>query len=186
MVGVNTSRIEESGGRNIEGIGFAIPINVVKERLESLASGESVIMSTPGPTPAPTRTAPRTTTWERYDNGKFAYSIDLAPGWSLEDDSDGSPDIWAPDRKGSFYVRGRSLPSGALLREFAEFFRDSLVEEAEDWELFEILSFERIRDQGETSTSFNTADNHRRNPVLIMPLEYLLYQGISRPNPMGT
>ncbi len=151
VVGVNTSRIEESGGRNIEGIGFAIPINVVKERLDSLASGGSAIVATPGPTPAPTRTAPDTTTGERYDNGKFAYSIDLAPGWSLEDDSDGSPLIRAPNKKGGFYIWGFDLPSSTSLREFAEFYRADLVEDAEDWELFEILSFNRVQDQGRDS-----------------------------------
>ena len=151
VVGVNTSRIEESGGRNIEGIGFAIPINVVKERLDSLASGGSVLQPTPAPTPVPTTTTPRVTTSGRYDNGEFAYSIDLASGWSLEDDSDGSPFIRAPNKKGGFYIWGFDLPSSTSLREFAEFFRDSLAEDAEDWELFEILSFDRVQDQGRDS-----------------------------------
>ena len=60
VVGVNTAGIRQSGDVTIEGIGFAIPINVVKARLRSLASGESVVMSTPVPTPGrrPTATPP--------------------------------------------------------------------------------------------------------------------------------
>ena len=39
VIGVNTSVVEIAEGRIIEGIGFAIPINVVKAELRSLASG---------------------------------------------------------------------------------------------------------------------------------------------------
>ncbi len=55
VIGVVVSRIEEAGGRDITGIGFAIPINEVKEDL-----GSQVVSSTPtptptfGPTPTPT------------------------------------------------------------------------------------------------------------------------------------
>ena len=39
VIGVNTSVIDSAAGRNIDGIGFAIPINDVKSQLEALASG---------------------------------------------------------------------------------------------------------------------------------------------------
>ena len=47
VIGVNTSVIESVGGRNITGIGFAIPSNVVKERFAFLASGGTVTKSVP-------------------------------------------------------------------------------------------------------------------------------------------
>ena len=48
VIGVVVSRIEESGGRDISGIGFAIPVNEVILDL--------VLEPTPGPTPTPTAT----------------------------------------------------------------------------------------------------------------------------------
>ncbi len=39
VIGVNTSVLEAVAGRNVEGIGFAIPVNDVKEQFESLISG---------------------------------------------------------------------------------------------------------------------------------------------------
>ena len=56
VIGVNTSTIEEVDGRIIDGVSFAVAINEVKERLESLSSGASVGIS-PTPTPTPIATA---------------------------------------------------------------------------------------------------------------------------------
>ena len=148
VVGVNTSKIEEAGGWNIEGIGFAIPINIVKGRLDFLTSGGGVIMATLAPTPEPTTNASHPITWVRYDNGESAYSIDLAPAWSLDEYTDGGPDIWAPNRAGFLNIFVEDLPSDYSLQEFAHEYRDHLVEGAEDWELFEVLSFDRVRGEG--------------------------------------
>lgn len=41
VIGVNTSVIDTVAGRNIDGIGFAIPISVVRAELEVLSSGDA-------------------------------------------------------------------------------------------------------------------------------------------------
>ena len=55
VVGVNTSKLEESGGRPVDNIGFAVSINEVKTRLDSLSRGRDTRVNTP--TPEPTRIA---------------------------------------------------------------------------------------------------------------------------------
>ncbi len=48
VVGVNTSKIFKSDdGRPLEGIGMAVSINDVRDRLDSLSMGESVLLDTP-------------------------------------------------------------------------------------------------------------------------------------------
>ena len=48
VVGVNTSKIFKSDdGRPLEGIGMAISVNDVRDRLDSLSRGESVLLDTP-------------------------------------------------------------------------------------------------------------------------------------------
>ena len=45
VIGVNTSVLAPIDGRKVEGIGFAIPINLVKDQLASLTSGASQVNS---------------------------------------------------------------------------------------------------------------------------------------------
>ena len=49
--GVITSRISEEGGRTVAGIGFAIPINAVKDQLGGQVSQEGKVLPTPTPLP---------------------------------------------------------------------------------------------------------------------------------------
>ena len=53
VIGVIVSRVEESGGRDISGIGFAIPINEVRADLGAEVSPGQAL-PTPTPTPRPT------------------------------------------------------------------------------------------------------------------------------------
>ena len=53
VIGVIVSRIEESGGRDVTGIGFAIPINEVRADLGVQVS-PGTVLPTPTPTPRPT------------------------------------------------------------------------------------------------------------------------------------
>ena len=54
-IGVVVSRIEESGGRDVTGIGFAIPINEVRLDIADMAAG-GLIEATPPPPSTPTST----------------------------------------------------------------------------------------------------------------------------------
>ena len=54
VVGVNTSKVfEAEDGRSVEGIGLAVSINYVKDSLDALARGESVVSITPTPVLTP-------------------------------------------------------------------------------------------------------------------------------------
>ena len=78
MIGVNTSIIENVGGRNITGIGFAIPSNVVKERFAFLASGGTVHKAV---SPAPEDEDEGE--WITHDVGLCGFSISLPDWWEL-------------------------------------------------------------------------------------------------------
>ncbi len=79
VIGVNTSVIESAGGRNITGIGFAIPSNVVKERLDFLASGGIVRKSV---APA-AEDGDGGIEWITHNVGRCGFSIALPDWWEL-------------------------------------------------------------------------------------------------------
>ena len=55
VVGVNTSKLFDAGdGRAAEGIGLAVAINELKDRLEALVNGRNVLLATPTPVQRPT------------------------------------------------------------------------------------------------------------------------------------
>ena len=78
VIGVNTSVIESVGGRNITGIGFAIPSNVVKERFAFLASGGTVRKSVPAASEDDDGGE-----WATHDVGLCGFSISLPDWWEL-------------------------------------------------------------------------------------------------------
>ena len=108
------------------------------------------LISLINPSTVSTTTTTGSTTWGRYDNTEFSYSINLAPGWSVVDETDDGPVIRPREEAGILEIYSDDLPSGISFREFAEFMQDSMVEIAEDfdWELFEMLSFDRVREDG--------------------------------------
>ena len=78
VIGVNTSVIANVEGRNIAGIGFAIPSNVVKERFAFLASGGTVHKAV--------SLAPEDDDqgeWITHDVGLCGFSISLPDWWEL-------------------------------------------------------------------------------------------------------
>ena len=79
VIGVNTSVIESVGGRNITGIGFAIPSNVVKERFAFLASGGTVTKSVPPASEDDDGGVERTA----HEVGLCGFSISLPDWWEL-------------------------------------------------------------------------------------------------------
>ena len=77
VVGVNTSKLfETEDGRAAEGIGFAVSINEVKDRLDSLASGQNVVNSTPTPVPAPTPGSQRDPSQFYVDSAELRHEDD--------------------------------------------------------------------------------------------------------------
>ena len=82
-----------------------------------------------------------------YNNAKYGWSISAAPGWEADEQTDRGITLRAADPKGYILVQVYDLRYNYSLQEFAEFHRDFLVEYKEDAELFEILSFDRVRDE---------------------------------------
>ena len=74
VVGINTAKLfETEDGRPVDGIGLAISINEVKDRLDSLASGRNITVDTPTPIPTPVPTPSS----QRGSEPFFADSADL-------------------------------------------------------------------------------------------------------------
>ena len=143
VVGVNTFKYEESSsGRSIDNIGFAIAINEVKARLQSLTAGRSVLDPTPDPVPDPD------VGWSRYKNGEYGYNIDVPPNWSFttEFEDEKYAHFNSPDRQALTEVRAYDIPGSFSLREFAEQRRNALDAAAlsDSVGLLEINSFERV------------------------------------------
>ena len=85
VIGVVTSRMENWGGRDIQGVGFALSVNDLKDRLDFLKKGGRELRptptpvyvrpaATPQPTPKPTKETPATGFWstaKSYGSGDF-------------------------------------------------------------------------------------------------------------------
>ena len=67
VVGVVTSRqdYDWQSGRNVEGVGFALAVNELKDRMDFLATGGKALL--PTPTPVPTPTSSGTGDWITWD-----------------------------------------------------------------------------------------------------------------------
>ena len=164
VIGVNTSKQEyTSDGRPVDGIAFAVAINELKSRLETLkGSGSQQPVTTPTMvptpvTPVPTPEAaptppPLQTGWNRYNNGVYGFSVDTPPGWSVNEDTEENnyAYIRAPDNKAGVSVKAYDLPASYSLRVLAEWRRDWLTNQARDnsWNVFKITSFARKQEGG--------------------------------------
>ena len=98
--------------------------------------------ATPTPTPAP---------WTTYRNDDYGYTLDIAPGWNLDEVTDeGDATFWHEDGIGLMEIFTYDLGSGWTLEEHAEtereFWEESAHEEA--WDLFEITAFQKRQDAG--------------------------------------
>lgn len=76
VVGVTTARYEEAYGRPVQGIGLAVSINEVKDRLDSLTKGRNVLHSTPTPAPVPTPRSPRDSRRFYLDSAELPHDDD--------------------------------------------------------------------------------------------------------------
>ena len=140
VVGIVTAKVEQMGGRRTEGIGLAVPINNVKNVLPGLrAKADPAGTLTSNPTPALTSaaTATRPAGWHTYRNRVHNYSIDVVPGWSVDDEDKSNVVIESPGGVAFLEVTavvnpGHSLD--ALTDELVEFLRK------EPKALFEVVS----------------------------------------------
>ena len=145
VIGVNTSTYEKDGERIIDGISFAVSVNEVKKRLDSLARGYDVLSNTPTPQPFST---PAPTFADTYQNGKYGYSVDIASGWTLDEDdeADDYASFWTSDNIGLFSVSAYDLSDSDSLKEFADWYRDEVESYAQFYNVFEIMSFRKIQE----------------------------------------
>ena len=91
VIGVVTARLDYDwlSGRNVEGVGFALAVDELKDRMDFLADGGKDVLSTPTPTPRPTLSP--TGYWstaKSYGSGDFqtayirVYGIGPFPDWT--------------------------------------------------------------------------------------------------------
>ena len=134
VIGVNTWGIDVTVADNIA---FAVSINEVKSRLESLKVGRDVF---------------NLADWDKYKAGTYGYTISVAPGWTLDEDDEtwDYASFWSADRKALVEVSAYDLSASDSLKEFAERRRDALMKLARDesWNVFEITSFAKKQEAG--------------------------------------
>ena len=164
VIGVNTSKREyTSDGRPVDNIAFAVSINELKSRLDTLKGSGSPQPTTPTPVPTPVTPVPTPAAaptppplpagWNRYENGIYGFSVDTPPGWAVDEDTeeDYFAHFWAIDRRAGVAVKAYDLPASYSLEALAEWRRDWLTEYARDesWNVFSITSFAKKMEDSE-------------------------------------
>ena len=90
--------------------------------------------------------------WDIHRNTTYDYSIDIAPGWKLDEEetTDDYAVLWAKDKKAILSIRSYELGAYYSLKELADLIRDSLENsaKAEEWNVFEITSFQKRQENG--------------------------------------
>ena len=164
VIGVNTSRVETtSDGRPVSGISFAVSIDELKSRLETLkGSGSPQPVPTPTPVPTPATPVPTPSAaptplpipagWNKYNNGVYGFSVATPPGWTVNENTEELDFAYfsAPDNKASVAIQAYDLPTSYSLQALAEWNRDWWTDLARDesWNVFEITSFSRKQESG--------------------------------------
>lgn len=99
VIGVNTSILAPADGRVVGGIGFAIPINDVKDNLGLLTSGDHAATT---PVSAPKANNQGASTVHHFGDGGF--SVDLPLSWALYQSDQRSPFFVSEDSSLSLSV----------------------------------------------------------------------------------
>ncbi len=132
VIGVNTETYAK-----YEGISFAISVSEVRKNLDSLVEGGEILAEARGQ-------------WWTYENDDCQYSLLVHPSWVLTEESDRCYAYFerhdGPDLVGTINIWTYESEAGESLREFAEWWRDELVEQSKDWETFDLVSFGRSED----------------------------------------
>ena len=140
VIGVNTSRYEEVGGRPVGGIGLAITVNEVKNRLPLLPLA--------GSQDFPTLTLALGSTGT-YENERYGYGLNITGEWILgEERPDGYVSFWAPSRRGFLEVTVHDLREFSSFPAFAEWRRASVREDGKSALEFEVVSSEKREEGG--------------------------------------
>ena len=152
LVGIVTSRLDYDfvTDRVVEGVGFAVSVQEIADRLAFLSDGGQARLPTPVPTPTstplptstPRPTATTTVTgWQTYDNVRFRYDIGVPPGWVREVDDDGRQ-VRIRTRDWSvmvsIYVPDYQIQNG---RDRLQQFVDSQTESNHSFELIELKDY---------------------------------------------
>ena len=131
VIGVNTSTFA-----GYEGVSFAVSVSEISASLEALISGDDG-----GGFEARTG-------WWTYENGDCGYRLLVHPGWMLSEEPEPChvrvERYEEDDLLGTVAVRAYELESGETLDEFAERWRDDLIERARQWESFDLTVFEKV------------------------------------------
>ncbi len=91
--------------------------------------------------------------WDVYRSDDYDYSVNIPPGWSIDEDTEGDDYVYfrSPDRYGSIRIEAYDLSRSYTLAELADWRKHSLEEYADEksWDLLDITSFrEERRDDG--------------------------------------
>ena len=146
VVGIITAKVEQAGGKQIEGMGLAIPINSVIDALAALPSETD-----PGDTPVTAPIAAPTSGWQTYRNNEHNYAIDVPPGWIVDQTNKSNLVIESPGRSAflevTSVVNNPGLGLGELTAQLSEFLS------SEPTTLFELISHSKVTlDSGLTAT----------------------------------
>ncbi len=146
VVGVNTSRYTEVGGSPVGGIGLAITIDEVKDRLPLLPLAGSENFPTPSPTPTGDQ-APGSP--DKYENVEYGYTLDILGEWILDEERpDGYVSFWAPSHRGFLEVTVHDLREFASFPAFADWRRAAVIQDGKSSEVFEVVSSEKREEYG--------------------------------------
>ena len=135
VIGVNTWGIDRVGEHNIQGVGFAIPINIVMGRLGFLVGG-GVVTKQDG--------EDRTTEsreWSTHHFGEAGFSITLPQWWNILDSDQAS----ASFSDGDSLFRISMLDSDIPLRDHAVSIRDIFLESARNWPRNHVTPLQRFK-----------------------------------------
>ena len=122
---------------------LAKQVNDMVGSLVDWTTPRTALAPSPTPTPEP---------WTQYRNEEYGYSIDLAPGWYLDEETDeGDASFWSADDAAFLDVFMYDLSDDQYtLAEFATSIRDNVAYGAQQdsWEVFDILDFAEVRRDG--------------------------------------
>ena len=135
VIGVNTS-IYVGRGENagiFAGIAFALSVSAVRDNLDALAAGRSVL-------------ADAGDAWPTYENARCRYRLRVHPQWTFAGESGACNARFeryrGDDLVGTINITVYNLGLGQTLLGFARQWHNRLISEARRWETFHLESFQ--------------------------------------------